>query len=64
MAQQATVTLKRTPLYEAHRAAGAKLIEFGGWEMPVQYTGILEEHKAVRSAVGLFDISHMGEIEI
>jgi aminomethyltransferase len=64
MAQQATVSLKRTPLYEAHRAAGAKLIEFGGWEMPVQYTSILEEHKAVRESVGLFDISHMGEIEI
>lgn len=64
MPQQATVTLKRTPLYEVHRAAGAKLIEFGGWEMPVQYTGIIEEHKAVRGSVGLFDISHMGEIEI
>lgn len=64
MAQQSTLSLKRTSLYDAHRAAGAKLIEFGGWEMPVQYTGILEEHKAVRSTVGLFDISHMGEIEI
>ncbi|MBI3327961.1 MAG: glycine cleavage system aminomethyltransferase GcvT [Nitrospinae bacterium] len=64
MAHQGTVSLKRTPLYEVHRAAGAKLIEFGGWEMPVQYTGILEEHKTVRASVGLFDISHMGEIEI
>ena len=64
MAQQASVSLKRTPLYEVHRAAGAKFVEFGGWEMPVQYTGILEEHRAVRASVGLFDISHMGEIEI
>ncbi|HXH13373.1 MAG TPA: glycine cleavage system aminomethyltransferase GcvT [Alphaproteobacteria bacterium] len=64
MAQQATVSLKRTPLYEAHRAAGAKFVEFGGWEMPVQYSGILEEHKTVRTAVGVFDVSHMGEIEI
>lgn len=56
--------LKRTPLYEAHLAAGAKMIDFGGWEMPVQYKGILEEHRAVRTAAGLFDVSHMGEIEI
>ena len=53
--------LKRTPLYESHRALGAKLIDFGGWEMPVQYTSILDEHTAVRNAVGIFDISHMGE---
>lgn len=45
--------LKRTPLYEAHLAAGAKMIDFGGWEMPVQYKGILEEHKAVRTGAGL-----------
>jgi aminomethyltransferase len=64
MAQQATVGLKHTPLYEAHRAAGAKFVEFGGWEMPVQYSGIIDEHKTVRTAVGLFDVSHMGEIEI
>ncbi|MBI3325262.1 MAG: glycine cleavage system aminomethyltransferase GcvT [Nitrospinae bacterium] len=64
MAQHASGSLKRTPLYEVHRAAGAKFVEFGGWEMPVQYTGILEEHRAVRASVGLFDISHMGEIEI
>ena len=54
--------LRRTPLYERHKAAGAKLIDFGGWEMPVQYTGILDEHATVRSAVGLFDVSHMGEV--
>jgi len=56
--------LKRTPLYNVHRKAGAKMVPFGGWEMPVQYTGIIEEHRTVRSAVGLFDISHMGEFEI
>lgn len=54
--------LKRTPLFEAHQKAGGRLIEFGGWEMPVQYTGILDEHQAVRTAAGIFDISHMGEI--
>jgi len=57
-------TLKRTPLYDAHVAAGAKLVDFAGWEMPVQYAGIREEHLNVRSACGLFDVSHMGEIEI
>jgi aminomethyltransferase len=51
-----------TPLYAAHQQLGAKLIEFGGWEMPVYYTSIMEEHLAVRTAAGLFDISHMGEI--
>jgi glycine cleavage system T protein (aminomethyltransferase) len=56
-------TLKRTPLYEAHIAAGAKLVPFVGWEMPVQYDGIKEEHQRVRNACGVFDVSHMGEIE-
>ncbi len=56
--------LARTPLYEQHRALGAKLVEFGGWEMPVSYRGILDEHRAVRTAAGLFDVSHMGEIEV
>ena len=56
-----TETLKRTPLYAAHLECGAKMVSFGGWEMPVQYSGILEEHAAVREWVGLFDISHMGE---
>ena len=56
-------TLKRTPLYEAHVAAGAKLIPFAGWEMPVQYDGIRDEHLRVRSECGVFDVSHMGEIE-
>src|SRR5437867_10614544 len=54
--------LKRTPLYAAHQRLGARLIEFGGWEMPVQYSSIVDEHLAVRKAAGLFDISHMGEL--
>lgn len=53
--------LKRTPLFETHQALGARLIDFGGWEMPVQYSSIVDEHKAVRAAAGIFDISHMGE---
>jgi aminomethyltransferase len=56
--------MKRTPLYEAHRRAGAKMVEFAGWEMPVQYRGVIEEHLAVRRSAGLFDVSHMGEIEV
>ncbi len=56
-------SLKRTPLYDIHVEAGARMVEFGGWEMPVQYRGIIEEHRRVRSAVGLFDVSHMGEFE-
>jgi aminomethyltransferase len=56
--------MKRTPLYAAHRRAGAKMVEFAGWEMPVQYSGVIDEHVAVRSRAGLFDVSHMGEIEI
>lgn len=56
--------LKRTPLYEAHRAAGAKMVDFEGWEMPVQYSGLIDEHMTVRNAAGLFDVSHMGEIEV
>jgi aminomethyltransferase len=54
--------MKRTPLYAAHQKLGGKLIEFGGWEMPVQFTSITDEHLAVRKAAGLFDISHMGEV--
>lgn len=56
--------LRRTPLYERHRMAGARFVDFGGWEMPVQYRGLLAEHEAVRNAAGLFDVSHMGEIEV
>lgn len=57
-------SLRKTPLHPAHAAAGARLIEFGGWEMPVQYTSIIKEHLAVRTAAGLFDISHMGELRV
>jgi aminomethyltransferase len=57
-------TLRKTPLNSVHRAAGAKMVDFGGWDMPVQYSGIIDEHNAVRKAVGVFDVSHMGEIEI
>ena len=56
--------LKRTALFSAHQKLGARLIDFGGWEMPVQYTGITGEHLAVRSAAGIFDISHMGEVTV
>ena len=56
--------MNRTPLYAAHHALGARFVDFGGWEMPVQYTSILEEHQAVRQCAGLFDVSHMGEIEL
>jgi aminomethyltransferase len=56
--------LKKTPLRDFHAAHGAKLVDFAGWEMPVQYRSILEEHKAVRRAAGLFDVSHMGEVDI
>jgi aminomethyltransferase len=55
-------TLKRTPLHDRHVAAGARLVPFAGWEMPVQYAGIREEHVAVRTRVGVFDVSHMGEV--
>ncbi len=53
---------KRTPIYEAHVKAGARMVPFAGYSMPVQYTGIVDEHKAVRTRAGLFDVSHMGEI--
>ena len=56
--------LRRTPLYEQHLAAGARMVPFAGWEMPVQYEGVLAEHRAVRTDAGVFDVSHMGEIEI
>ena len=56
--------LKRTPLYERHLAYGARMVEFGGWEMPVQYSSLLDEHHAVRNGAGLFDISHMGRFAV
>lgn len=56
--------MKKTPLYEKHLAQSAKIIDFGGWAMPVQYTNVIDEHKATRNSAGLFDICHMGEIEV
>jgi len=56
--------LRKTPLHAVHRDSGAKMVPFGGWEMPVEYSGLIAEHMAVRSAAGLFDVSHMGEFEV
>src|SRR3984885_1292057 len=56
--------MRRTALFDSHRLLGAKMVEFAGWEMPVQYKGIIQEHKAVRERVGIFDVSHMGRIVI
>jgi aminomethyltransferase len=64
MTQAAAPALKTTPLNSVHRRCNARMVDFGGWDMPVQYSGVLDEHHAVRRAVGLFDVSHMGEIEI
>lgn len=58
------MSLKRTAFHAMHGAHGAKMVEFGGFEMPVQYTGVIEEHRRVRESVGLFDVSHMGEVEV
>jgi aminomethyltransferase len=63
-AEQGGGAVRRTPLFDVHRALGARLVTFGGWEMPLSYRGIIEEHRAVRQAAGLFDVSHMGEIEL
>jgi aminomethyltransferase len=62
--EQAAAPLKKTPLHARHRASGAKMVPFGGWDMPLEYSGITAEHLAVRERAGLFDVSHMGEIEI
>ncbi len=64
MEQAAAAPLKKTPLDARHRAAGARMVAFSGWEMPLEYAGIAEEHLAVRTRAGLFDVSHMGEVEI
>lgn len=56
--------MKKTPLFEKHEQLGGKIVDFGGWALPVQYSGIIQEHEAVRNAAGLFDVSHMGEIEV
>jgi aminomethyltransferase len=57
-------TLRRTPLYDRHVALGARMVPFAGWEMPVQYEGVIQEHRAVRTDAGIFDVSHMGELEV
>src|SRR5512145_3351709 len=64
MTHPASASLKKTPLNGRHRSLGARMVEFGGWDMPVEYSGIVDEHLAVRTRAGLFDVSHMGEIEI
>jgi aminomethyltransferase len=64
MDQAADAPLKKTPLNARHRASGAKMVPFGGWDMPVEYTGLSAEHDAVRTRAGIFDVSHMGEMEI
>ena len=64
MSATATSELRKTALNTAHRRHGAKMVDFGGWDMPVEYTGIIAEHTATRTVAGLFDVSHMGEIEV
>ncbi len=56
--------MNKTPLNQIHRDLGARMVDFGGWDMPVQYSGVIDEHQAVREAAGLFDVSHMGEVEV
>src|ERR671911_1279359 len=57
-------TLQRTPLHDRHVSLGARMVPFAGWEMPVQYEGVIPEHRAVRTRAGVFDVSHMGELEV
>src|SRR5438270_291934 len=57
-------TLRQTPLHDRHVALGARMVPFAGWDMPVQYEGVISEHRAVRSDAGVFDVSHMGELEV
>ncbi|HET9372670.1 MAG TPA: glycine cleavage system aminomethyltransferase GcvT [Vicinamibacterales bacterium] len=64
MSSSPPAALKKTPLNQKHRASGARMVEFGGWDMPVEYSGISDEHLAVRERAGLFDVSHMGQIEL
>jgi aminomethyltransferase len=64
MSQVETSTLQKTPLHARHVALGARMVPFGGWDMPVEYSGISDEHLTVRTRAGLFDVSHMGEIEV
>ncbi|MGB7750195.1 MAG: hypothetical protein WCF88_01475, partial [Candidatus Acidiferrales bacterium] len=64
MNTSAAVELRKTALNSVHRRLGAKMVNFGGWDMPLEYSGIIAEHQAVRTRAGLFDVSHMGELEI
>ncbi len=64
MSSSAPTELRKTPLHAVHLASGARMVEFAGWDMPVEYSGITDEHMAVRTRAGLFDVSHMGEIEV
>src|SRR6476620_8608548 len=64
MTETITSALRKTPLHARHCASNARMVPFGGWEMPVEYSGITAEHMAVRTRAGLFDVSHMGQIEI
>src|SRR4029434_1609373 len=64
MTDTAATSLRTTPLHARHRASGARMVAYAGWEMPVEYSGITDEHLAVRGRAGVFDVSHMGEIEI
>src|SRR6185436_6648512 len=61
---QAASALRTTSLNSVHRKSGGRMVDFGGWDMPVQYSGVLDEHQTVRQRVGIFDVSHMGEIEV
>src|SRR5450759_1955386 len=63
-AHMADAPLKKTPLNQVEKDLGGKMVDFGGWELPVQFTGILDEHEAVRTKAGLFDVSHMGEVTV
>src|SRR5438552_7065043 len=64
MSSESSGTLRRTALHAIHKGLGAKTVDFGGWDMPVEYSGLIKEHMAVRTGVGLFDVSHMGEIDV
>ena len=63
MSSPVAPALRKTALNGVHRQLGAKMVDFGGWDMPVEYSGLIAEHMAVRTAVGLFDVSHMGDIQ-
>jgi len=64
MSQETSSSLKTTPLIQIHKELGGKLVPFAGWQMPIQFQGVIQEHQCVRDGVGIFDVSHMGEIEI